>query len=143
MLHVLSMFACHGDRVEAVRDGNAQLPYFRALGRCDDTMNLGGIKVSSVELERVCNAVPAVKETAAIAVTAGGLGQLVVFVVFNDGNKVDKTPTTAEFQKVAMQSSIKRILFHCVVLATLLLQTHKVMRRLLRGNHVAPNTSAK
>ena len=25
------------------------------IGRCDDTMNLGGIKVSSVEIERVCN----------------------------------------------------------------------------------------
>jgi len=30
----------HGDEVEALPGG-----YYRALGRCDDTMNLGGIKV--------------------------------------------------------------------------------------------------
>jgi hypothetical protein len=32
----------HGDEVQALPGG-----YFRALGRCDDTMNLGGIKVGS------------------------------------------------------------------------------------------------
>lgn len=30
-------------------------------------MNLGGIKVSSVEIERACNGVPGISETAAIA----------------------------------------------------------------------------
>lgn len=29
----------HGDEFERLRGG-----YYRALGRCDDTMNLGGIK---------------------------------------------------------------------------------------------------
>jgi acetyl-CoA synthetase len=33
----------HGDEFERLPNG-----YYRALGRCDDTMNLGGIKV------RVC-----------------------------------------------------------------------------------------
>jgi acetyl-CoA synthetase len=38
----------HGDEVEFVRSSlhlsvkNATTPYFRALGRCDDTMNIGG-----------------------------------------------------------------------------------------------------
>lgn len=32
----------HGDEVQALPGG-----YYRALGRCDDTMNLGGIKVGS------------------------------------------------------------------------------------------------
>lgn len=32
----------HGDEVQALPGG-----YYRALGRCDDTMNLGGIKVRS------------------------------------------------------------------------------------------------
>ena len=30
----------HGDEVERLHGG-----YYRALGRCDDTMNLGGVKV--------------------------------------------------------------------------------------------------
>lgn len=35
----------HGDEVQALPGG-----YYRALGRCDDTMNLGGIKVGCVVL---------------------------------------------------------------------------------------------
>lgn len=47
--------------------------YYRAHGRVDDTMNLGGIKVSSVEIERVCNAAdPAILETAAIGIPPPG-----------------------------------------------------------------------
>lgn len=76
----------HGDEIEYVRnsfhlaeeDRGDCTPYFRALGRCDDTMNIGGIKVGSVEIERVCNLVPEIKETAAIAVTGphGGPAKL-------------------------------------------------------------------
>jgi len=82
----------HGDEVELIREraftmcpgqvstlGN----YYRALGRCDDTMNLGGIKISSVELERVCNTTNGVLETAAIAITppTGGPSLLLIYVV--------------------------------------------------------------
>ena len=40
----------HGDGVERLADG-----YYRIHGRVDDTMNLGGIKVSSAEIEEVLN----------------------------------------------------------------------------------------
>lgn len=68
----------HGDYFERLPGG-----YFRAGGRSDDTMNLGGIKVSSAEIERVLNLIPDVGEAAAIAVSdeGGGPSQLVVFVV--------------------------------------------------------------
>jgi acetyl-CoA synthetase len=75
----------HGDEVECVRSSEhlddteiTTTPYFRALGRCDDTMNIGGIKVASVEIERVCNLVDGVHETAAIAVSGskGGPSKL-------------------------------------------------------------------
>src|SRR5262249_41854927 len=52
----------HGDYLEKLPNG-----MFRVLGRADDTMNLGGIKVSSAEIERVLNGVPGVVETAAVA----------------------------------------------------------------------------
>ncbi|KAG6587638.1 putative acyl-activating enzyme 17, peroxisomal, partial [Cucurbita argyrosperma subsp. sororia] len=52
----------HGDVFERSPRG-----YYRAHGRADDTMNLGGIKVSSVEIERICNSVDeSILETAAI-----------------------------------------------------------------------------
>lgn len=57
--------------------------FFRAQGRADDTMNLGGIKVSALELEQVLDRHPAVYETAAVAVQPEGEGadRLVVFAV--------------------------------------------------------------
>ena len=56
----------HGDQMERLPCGG-----WRALGRADDTMNLGGIKVSSAEIEQVLQSVPGVVETAAIAVSPG------------------------------------------------------------------------
>jgi acetyl-CoA synthetase len=58
----------HNHSTLAIRIGTST-PFFGALGPCDNTMNIGGIKVSSVEIEQVCNLVPTVQETAAIAVS--------------------------------------------------------------------------
>jgi acetyl-CoA synthetase len=68
----------HGDRIEVLRGGG-----YKAQGRCDDTMNLGGIKVGSLEIERVLNEHPAVVECAAVGVRpqVGGPDRLVVHVV--------------------------------------------------------------
>ncbi|KAL0396145.1 UNVERIFIED_CONTAM: putative acyl-activating enzyme 17, peroxisomal [Sesamum calycinum] len=75
----------HGDVFERTSRG-----YYRAHGRADDTMNLGGIKVSSVEIERICNSVDAgVLETAAVGVppAGGGPERLVIAVVFKNPDK--------------------------------------------------------
>lgn len=71
----------HGDYFERLPGG-----YYRAGGRSDDTMNLGGIKTSSAEIERVLNTAEGVSETAAVAVATdgGGPSTLVVFVVATD-----------------------------------------------------------
>ena len=68
----------HGDELEQLENG-----YYRAQGRSDDAMNLGGIKVSSVQLEEVINQLDFVKESAAIAVSPGqgGPSQLIVYIV--------------------------------------------------------------
>ncbi len=52
----------HGDRIEELPRG-----FWRGHGRADDTMNLGGIKVGSAEIERALQSVPHVTETAAQA----------------------------------------------------------------------------
>ena len=54
----------HGDQFQRLAGGG-----YRALGRADDTMNLGGIKVSSAQIERALAGIESVKETAAIAVS--------------------------------------------------------------------------
>jgi acetyl-CoA synthetase len=65
----------HGDEFERLPDG-----YYRALGRADDTMNLGGIKIGAAEIERAVAGVGAVAEVAAIAVAppGGGPARLIV-----------------------------------------------------------------
>jgi len=68
----------HGDQLERLENN-----YYRAQGRVDDAMNLGGIKVSSIQIEEVINTLGFVKESAAIAVSPkeGGPSILVVYYV--------------------------------------------------------------
>lgn len=71
----------HGDQMEQLPNG-----YYQAQGRVDDAMNLGGIKVSSTQIEAVINKLPFVKESAAIAASpkGGGPSFLVVYYVANN-----------------------------------------------------------
>jgi acetyl-CoA synthetase len=123
----------HGDQLERLPGG-----LWRALGRVDDTMNLGGIKVSSAEIERVCARSPEVREAAAIAVPpeGGGPSVLVVFCVPADGASPEPEALRAD-----LAARIKRELnplfrLHDVVIADALPRTasNKVMRRVLRGS---------
>jgi len=68
----------HGDELQQLENG-----YYKAQGRVDDAMNLGGIKVSSVQIEAIINKLEFVKESAAIAVSPknGGPSLLVVYYV--------------------------------------------------------------
>ena len=88
----------HGDHMERLPGGR-----YRALGRVDDTMNLGGIKVSSAEIERVVAGVDGVAEAAAVAVPppGGGPSRLVVFAVATPGTTLDPDAV-----KPAMQAAI-------------------------------------
>jgi acyl-coenzyme A synthetase/AMP-(fatty) acid ligase len=80
----------HGDEFARLPGG-----YYQALGRVDDTMNLGGIKVSSAEIERcVLERLRAdgradVSEAAAVGVPAAGGGpeRLVLFLVVVGGGE--------------------------------------------------------
>jgi acetyl-CoA synthetase len=119
----------HGDRMERLPNG-----YYRALGRVDDTMNLGGIKVSAAEIERVVNAVEGVCETAAIAISpaVGGPSQLTIYAVVEPGWQ-------REILLPKMQSAIRERLnplfkIHDLAIVEALPRTasHKVMRRVLR-----------
>lgn len=120
----------HGDQMERLPGG-----YWRGHGRADDTMNLGGIKISSAEIEKALQSVPDITETAAIAVSpGGGPSQLVIYAV----NALGKIPNKEEIAKV-MQAAIKRDLnplfkIHELVLVDSLPRTasNKVMRRVLR-----------
>lgn len=68
----------HGDAMEQLDNG-----YYKAKGRIDDTMNLGGVKVSAQQIEKVISRLEVVQECAAIAIEPeeGGPSKLVIFYV--------------------------------------------------------------
>jgi acetyl-CoA synthetase len=124
----------HGDQMQRLPGG-----YYRAHGRVDDTMNLGGIKVSSAEIERVVSSVEGVLETAAIAVSpaAGGPSQLVVFAVLEPGVGVGSSALRASMSQALREHLNPLFKVHgCVVIDSLpRTASNKVMRRVLRARY--------
>jgi acetyl-CoA synthetase len=76
----------HGDYIIKLYKG-----FYKAQGRSDDSMNLGGIKVSSLELEQLVNTHKDIYESAAISVKLPGEGaeRLVVYIVPEPGVETD------------------------------------------------------
>ncbi|MEM9265570.1 MAG: AMP-binding protein [Cyanobacteria bacterium P01_F01_bin.13] len=124
----------HGDRLRKLADG-----YYRVQGRVDDTMNLGGIKVSAIEIERVLQGLPQVQEVAAIATTSAGPSQLIVYAVPNPLIQSTQQELKDSFQQVIRQSL--NPLFHIkdVVFIKDLPRTasQKILRRELRTHYMA------
>ncbi len=122
----------HGDQIECLSGG-----YYRAHGRADDTMNLGGIKVSSAEIERTLNHIKGISETAAIAVTdqEDGPEKLVVYVVSMPGVELnlDQLKQLAHDELKKHLNPLFKI--HDMIIVKSLPRTasNKVMRRALRA----------
>jgi len=125
----------HGDQLERLPSG-----YFRALGRADDTMNLGGIKVGAAEIERVVANIAGVEEVAAIAVSppGGGPSQLVLCIAVAASAAI-----VTDGLQVAMQQAIKTQLnplfkIHDVFVLEKLPRTasNKIVRRHLRDQYL-------
>jgi acetyl-CoA synthetase len=130
----------HGDQIVVGEDG-----HFRSDGRADDSMNLGGIKIGSIEIERtINNHLDGIMETAAVAVSpqGGGPGELVIFAVLKNAERSPER-ARADVLKTEMQRAIREHLnplFHVtdVVLVDSLPRTdsNKVMRRALREQYL-------
>ncbi|XLT48718.1 hypothetical protein HN873_041322 [Arachis hypogaea] len=122
----------HGDIVKRTVGG-----YFVVQGRADDTMNLGGIKTSSVEIERVCDrADECIMETAAISVApaSGGPEQLIIFVVLKKGYSSDVETLKKKFSK-AIQSNLNplfKVSTVKIVAEFPRTASNKLLRRVLR-----------
>jgi acetyl-CoA synthetase len=121
----------HGDQMERLPNG-----YYRAHGRVDDTMNLGGIKVSSAEIEHVLNTVEEICETVAIAISPpeGGPSQLIIYAVVTPESHKDKQALQSDLQKAIAQHLNPLFKIRDLILVDTLPRTasNKVMRRVLR-----------
>ena len=124
----------HGDRIEQLSGGG-----YRIHGRVDDTMNLGGIKVSSAEIERLLDTVAGVVETAAVAVqpAGGGPGLLVIYAVPEAGIEIPVEELHARFRQAIRERLNPLFRIHEVVLVDALPRTasNKTMRRVLRASY--------
>jgi acetyl-CoA synthetase len=123
----------HGDQLERLPGG-----YYRAHGRADDTMNLGGIKVSSVELENVIEDHEAVAECAAVAVQLEdqSADRLVVFAVLSAA--IDPSALKIELGRKLARDLNPLFKIHDVVVVQALPRTasNKLMRRTLRATYL-------
>ncbi len=128
----------HGDQMLKLGNG-----YYKAQGRSDDSMNLGGIKVSSIQIEEVVNSLAFVKESAAIAVSpkGGGPSRLVVYVVEDTlgryRNECGREDKLKQIQQVIRKQINPLFKAHDLVCIESLPRTasNKVMRRKLRDNY--------
>ncbi|XP_038902724.1 probable acyl-activating enzyme 18, peroxisomal [Benincasa hispida] len=122
----------HGDIIKRSVGG-----YFVVQGRADDTMNLGGIKTSSVEIEQICNHVDeSILETAAVSVSPieGGPERLVILVVLRKGYKRSPQELKVKFSK-AIQSNLNplfKVGFVKIVPSFPRTASNKLLRRVLR-----------
>ncbi|KAL6195033.1 hypothetical protein ACLB2K_030655 [Fragaria x ananassa] len=122
----------HGDIIKRTVGG-----YYIVQGRADDTMNLGGIKTSSVEIERVCDrSDESVLETAAVSVAPanGGPEQLVIFVVLNKGFETKADELKMKFSR-AIHSNLNplfKVSFVKIVAEFPRTASNKLLRRVLR-----------
>lgn len=93
---------------KAFRDGMlimSDLCYFAPngelilVGRSNDTINLGGLKVAPLEVEEVVMRVPCVDECLLIPVTRGGNTALKLLVVLKEGMALDEAAIRDTIQK--------------------------------------------
>jgi len=120
----------HGDRIQALLGGG-----YKAQGRADDTMNLGGIKVGSLELERLLNEHPAVVESAAVGMAPkdGGPERLIVHVVLREPIEPDRLKRELSETLARRLNPLFRIEEVVVLEALPRTASNKIVRRALRG----------
>jgi acetyl-CoA synthetase len=120
----------HGDQMQKIDNG-----FWCGLGRADDAMNLGGIKVSSAEIETVLRLAPGVLEVAAVAVSPdGGPCSLVIYAVCPEQQNGNREVVLQNMQQIIRREMNPLFKIHDLVFVESLPKTgsNKVARKFLR-----------
>ncbi len=128
----------HGDAFEMIEALGTT--FYRSVGRTDDAMNLGGVKVSALEIETVINKHPAITESAAFSVLEGAQKNERLVVYYT-------APTPAENEemlKKELQQLISKDLTPLFKISELVYidtltrtASNKLMRRALKSSFMA------
>lgn len=124
----------HGDQLTQLDNG-----YYTIQGRVDDTMNLGGIKVSSAEIERALVGLDNIIETAAIAISPPNNGPSLLVIYAATTAQLDKQSVQKLMQQRINQRINPLFKIHDVIFVNELPKTasNKIMRRVLRDKAMA------
>lgn len=127
------MLRRHGDQIKRLPGG-----LYCVLGRVDDTMKLGGIKISAAEIERILAVLPDIIEVAAIAVPPPDNGPSLLVIYASTIAKLDKQITLTAMQKKINTQLNPLFKIHDVILTNELPKTasNKIMRRVLRKQYL-------
>lgn len=119
----------HGDKMMRLYKG-----FYKAAGRADDSMNLGGIKIGALEIEQVIEIHPYVIECAAISVQPDGEGQEKLVIYTKVKEKPDSKILQKELQKLIVQKLNPLFKIYDLIISENLPRTAsgKLMRRSLR-----------
>ncbi len=102
-------------------------------------MNLGGIKVSSADIEQAIHTVEAVSEAVAIALSPpeGGPSQLIIYAVLTSDIQITPDALKTTLQKAIAQQLNPLFKIYDLVIVKALPRTasNKVMRRVLRNQY--------
>lgn len=122
----------HGDQIKRLPSG-----HYSILGRADDTMNLGGIKISAAEIERALSNIPNVSEIAAIAVSPPDHGPSLLVIYAATASVLDKTLLLKDMQKRINTELNPLFKIYDVVIMDMLPKTasNKIMRKVLRNTY--------
>lgn len=126
----------HGDGFYVQQLGDTR--YYKSIGRTDDSMNLGGIKISSIEIETVVNKHSSIFESAAIASQdkKGGPEKLILFI---HPNKIidDISAFQMELQKMIQKELNPLFKIHSIYFKENFPRTasNKLMRKELRKEY--------
>jgi acetyl-CoA synthetase len=122
----------HGDRFLKLPGG-----FYKAHGRSDDTMNLGGIKVSSIELEQVVAKHKSIQESAAVSVQPleGGQERLLIFAVLSDQIEIAALKKELNVLLAKILNPLFKISELVIVDNLPRTASNKLMRRKLRASY--------
>ena len=127
----------HGDAFET--EEAFGIKFYKSIGRTDDAMNLGGIKVSAVEIEEILNKHEHVFETAAISVPSegGGPEKLIVYAVIkNNSAAIEMLKKELQQQLTTKLNPLFKIAEIIEIKTLPRTASNKLMRRELRKEYM-------
>lgn len=123
----------HGDQIKHYATGQ-----YGILGRVDDAMNLGGIKISTAEIEKVLSGFAKVREVAAVSIAPKNNGPHVLIIFAATDDTLSKDEMIVAMQKKINSELNPLFKIHDLVLVSELPKTasNKIMRRVLREQYI-------